>query len=354
MRALFSARLARPRAFRIPNVLVVHDVRIVKKLSALARPRGCVGLPFIVSELLFGRELRALLEKGPLLLEHALEIAQVIADTLACAHAAGVIHRDLKPENLFLENSGRIKVLDFGLAESLDRAAESLRAQLSARPSIASPGYTAPEQLRGEPASEKNDLFAFGVVCFEMLTGERPFGLELDAARMTRAPPIGRSVRDAPRALEALIASCLELDPAARPKSALEVLYELWRIRAAREGRAPVGAPRATDVCPFPGLRAFDESEARFFFGRSKSVKECFDALGSAHRWLAIEGSSGAGKSSLARAGIVPAFRAGVGRGRAVAMARGDRAARERSARRAPHRSLRRAGGERAAQTRAR
>jgi serine/threonine protein kinase len=155
-----------------PNVLAVFDVGAED------------GVPYLVSELLEGESLREVLKRGPISPRKAVECARQIADGLAAAHEKRIVHRDLKPENLFLTAGGRVKILDFGLAkmpaqESAGRMADGATATLAAvtNPGVVmgTTGYMAPEQVRGEAVDHRADLFSFGAVMYEMLTGQRAF-----------------------------------------------------------------------------------------------------------------------------------------------------------------------------------
>jgi len=188
-----------------PNIVAVHD---------LGRDeRGA----FLVMELLHGRTLAERLADGPLAAREALRIATEVARGVAHAHGHGVVHRDLKPANVFLCEDGQVKVLDFGLSHALGRrGAEG-----------GTPAYMAPEQLRGAPEDERTDVFALGVLLFEMLAGRTPFptddgGKALLSARL--APAL--EVPEAP-ALGPLLARMLAKDPVNRPRDGAEVLREL-------------------------------------------------------------------------------------------------------------------------------
>src|SRR5262249_20320870 len=140
------------------------------------------GCPYIVTELLQGETLRDRLRRGPMPAREACDFGADIARGLAAAHEAGIAHRDLKPENLFLTNDGRIEILDFGLAkltepEDADTTATDLQ-PTEAGQVFGSVGYMAPEQVRGHAADPRSDIFAFGVVLYEMLTGRRAFRKE--------------------------------------------------------------------------------------------------------------------------------------------------------------------------------
>src|SRR6516165_8885867 len=138
------------------------------------------GSPYIVTELLEGETLRERLRHGALRLRDAIDAAIQIAKGLAAAHEKGIAHRDLKPENLFLAKDGRVKILDFGLAKlmqsvSADSPTVSLRDQTDAGRVLGTVGYMSPEQVRGQPADTRSDIFALGCVLYEMLTGKRAF-----------------------------------------------------------------------------------------------------------------------------------------------------------------------------------
>ena len=139
------------------------------------------GVTFAVTELLEGESLRERIALGPLPWRKAVEITASAADGLSAAHAEGIIHRDLKPENVFLTADGRVKVLDFGLAKVAEGPVEHLETVTSPSPGtvagtmLGTVGYMAPEQVRGEPADARSDIFALGCVLYEMLTGRSPF-----------------------------------------------------------------------------------------------------------------------------------------------------------------------------------
>jgi serine/threonine protein kinase len=153
-----------------PNVLTVHDAGV----------EG--GAPYMVTELLEGETLRAVLERGAVSPGRALELGAEVALGLAAAHAKGILHRDIKPENVFLTRDGRVKVLDFGLAklraEAWGRGPGNLTTEgLGTEPGVplGTLGYMSPEQLRGQEVDERSDIFTLGVVLYEMLSGRSPF-----------------------------------------------------------------------------------------------------------------------------------------------------------------------------------
>jgi len=153
-----------------PNILAIFDVGVHN------------GAPYIVSELLEGETLRERLQRGSLPRRRAIEHATQIAYGLAAAHEKGIVHRDLKPENVFLTEDGRVKILDFGLAkrdsafELFEGDTQSMDPLRTAPGSLlGTVGYMSPEQVRGQPADSRSDIFALGAILHEMLTGARAF-----------------------------------------------------------------------------------------------------------------------------------------------------------------------------------
>src|SRR5664280_1339159 len=160
------------------NILAIHDIGQHD------------GSPFLVSELLEGEGLRALLDHRALPQRKTIEYGVQIAHGLAAAHDKGIVHRDLKPENIFVTKDGRIKILDFGLAKLAQKAGAE-RDEVTLTGSHTSAGmvmgtasYMAPEQVRGEPADPRSDIFAFGAVLYEMLSGVRAFRRDTTAETM--------------------------------------------------------------------------------------------------------------------------------------------------------------------------
>ncbi len=150
------------------------------------------GSPYIVTELLQGESLRERLRKGPMRLREVLDHGVELARGLAAAHDAGIVHRDLKPENIWVTKDGRIKILDFGLAKldptkaaSTDAETVSLEPQSHPGQVLGTVGYMSPEQVRGQPADARSDIFAVGVILYEMLTGKAAFRKATSAETMT-------------------------------------------------------------------------------------------------------------------------------------------------------------------------
>jgi eukaryotic-like serine/threonine-protein kinase len=196
------------------------------------------GTPYLVSELLEGESLRAVLDSKPLHQRRVVEYAVQIANGLGAAHERGIVHRDLKPDNLFVCRDGRIKILDFGVAKLAAKAsAEMDGATMTSSPTAAdavlgTASYMAPEQVRGGPVDARTDIFAFGAVLFEMLSGRRAFQRNTSAETMTAIlnddPPELTDVHPpiAP-AMERIIRRCLEKSPEKRFQSAKDLAFGL-------------------------------------------------------------------------------------------------------------------------------
>jgi serine/threonine protein kinase/Tol biopolymer transport system component len=227
--------------------------REAQTLAKLSHPRICPvfdfgeesGMDFIVMEFLEGQTLAERLQKGALPLDDALKIAFDIADALSAAHQAGIIHRDLKPGNVMLTKSGP-KLLDFGLAKNLSVAAAIVSAPdaPTAVPTLTVEGtilgtlqYMAPEQIEGQEADARSDIFSFGAVIYEMVTGILPFTgrsqTSLIAAILKEDPPSLQTRQPlTPAALDSVVKTCLEKDPDKRWQSAREVQHALTWIAA--------------------------------------------------------------------------------------------------------------------------
>ncbi len=213
-----------------PNIVTVHE---------LARSGDT---EFIVMEFVDGTPLSSAIATGALPVERVIDDAIQIADALAAAHESGLVHRDVKPGNVMVTPSGRIKVLDFGLARHLpaEPGAETRHATTefqTAQGVAGTVGYMAPEQIEGQPADARSDVFSLGVVMYEMLTGRRPFGGDtawatLQATVTSDAPDVTRVRADAPPALARVIRRALARRPEDRYPSARELAHDLRALRA--------------------------------------------------------------------------------------------------------------------------
>jgi len=216
--ARFEREARAASALNHPNIVVVHDI-------------GCDhGIYWIASELVRGDTLRRAMESGPVPAIRALEIAEQVASGLEAAHAAGLVHRDLKPDNIMVTRDGQVKILDFGLAKISSAEARAARQSTvtisEAGVVVGTPAYMAPEQARGEPLDKRADIWAFGCVLYEMLTGQRVFSgdsaADVLAAVITQDPDLTR----APAKMQRLLRRCLEKDP----KRRLRDIGDVWDL----------------------------------------------------------------------------------------------------------------------------
>ena len=237
--ARFEQEARAVAALNHPNIVAIYDVG-----------KDADGRPYLVTELLEGSTLRTRLADEPLPLRLAVDFALQIAHGLAAAHDRGIVHRDLKPENLFVTKDRRVKILDFGLAKVVGpregRAAESTIAVGATESGtvLGTVGYMAPEQVRGEPADHRSDLFAFGCILYEMIAGRRAFHAMTSAETMTAIlrtdpPPLG----NVPAPLDRAVRHCLEKDPNERYQSAHDLAFQLEGALDPSEGVK--GAARA-------------------------------------------------------------------------------------------------------------
>ena len=239
-RRRFEQEARAASALNHPQICAVHDIGSTSSPHAA----GQATVYYLVMEHLEGRTLAARLATGPLPLAEVIELGAQIADALAAAHRAGIVHRDLKPANIMLTRSGA-KLLDFGLAKLRPQpsAPGAGASELSTLEPATSPGvvmgtvpYMAPEQLEGKDTDPRTDVFAFGCVLYEMLTGRRAFQGDTEAslisAIMTSEPPAPSTLQPlTPPALARLVKACLAKDPDARRQSTWDVACELRGLR---------------------------------------------------------------------------------------------------------------------------
>jgi serine/threonine protein kinase/Tol biopolymer transport system component len=224
-------------ALNHPNIVAVHDVG------------SADGVQYIVSELLEGETLRERISSSGMPARKAVEIAIQLANGLAAAHDKDIVHRDLKPENIFITREGRVKILDFGLAklkrlpgngESLDSATV---AETEAGIVMGTVGYMSPEQVKGDKADHRSDIFAFGSIFYEMLNGQRAFkrntGAETMTAILNEDPPefTAHAGSVAP-ALERIVRHCIEKQPKQRFQSAHDIAFALESLSSLSSGAA--------------------------------------------------------------------------------------------------------------------
>jgi eukaryotic-like serine/threonine-protein kinase len=213
-------------ALNHPNILAVFDIGTSE------------GSPYVVSELLEGETLRERLRGGSIAVRKALDYALQIAQGLAAAHEKGIIHRDLKPENLFVTKDGRVKILDFGLAKltqaepGTDTSLPTATHGTEAGVVMGTAGYMSPEQVRGVALDPRSDIFSFGAILHEMLSGKRAFHGDTTADTMSAIlkedpPDLNETNRNISPALERVVQHCLEKNPEQRFHSARDVAFDL-------------------------------------------------------------------------------------------------------------------------------
>jgi tetratricopeptide (TPR) repeat protein/TolB-like protein len=209
-----------------PGIAAVYDVLDVD------------GGPHIVMEYVEGETLAQVVARGPVALPRVLDIGVQLADALAAAHAGGIIHRDLKPGNIILTASGRIKVLDFGLARTVRAAGQPHSTITEAGRVLGTPGYMSPEQIVGDRADQRSDIYSAGVVLFELLTGRAPFmqpdaiGRTLAALGRTAAPRADAANPDVPAAIGDIVARAMAPEPGQRFPRAEDLREALARAKA--------------------------------------------------------------------------------------------------------------------------
>jgi eukaryotic-like serine/threonine-protein kinase len=223
----FAQEARAAAALSHPNILAIFDIGENE------------GAPYVVSELLEGETLRDRLRSGALTSRKAIDYALQFAKGLAAAHDKGIVHRDLKPENLFITEDNRLKILDFGLAKlTRPQEAESsgdaptMQVATDAGMVMGTVGYMSPEQVRGKPADHRSDLFSFGAILYEMLSGKRAFHADTPADMMSAIlkddpPELSETNRVVPPGLERIVHHCLEKNQAQRFQSASDVAFNL-------------------------------------------------------------------------------------------------------------------------------
>jgi serine/threonine protein kinase/Tol biopolymer transport system component len=242
-------------ALNHPNILTIYDIGAHD------------GAPFIVAELLEGEELRAQLESGALPARKALEYAQQITQGLAAAHEKGIVHRDLKPENLFVTKDGRVKILDFGLAKLhppqpgvVDTGAPTQKRLTHPGVVMGTVGYMSPEQVRGQEADHRADIFSFGIILYEMLSGKRAFNgasvADVMSAILKEEPPeLGETNAKISPALEKIMRRCLEKKPERRFQTASDLTFALEALTTHSNSRQETPAVETVSATPHLGAR---------------------------------------------------------------------------------------------------
>jgi eukaryotic-like serine/threonine-protein kinase len=253
-----DTRLQRDVALKILPVSFTHDTDRLRRFELEARSVAALNHPnivavfdvgtasvaggdvhYIVSELLDGETLRQRIPAAGIPAKRAIELAVQLANGLAAAHEQGIVHRDLKPENIFVTRNGRLKILDFGLAklqkpEQTETVTGATATGTHVGHVLGTVGYMSPEQVRGEPADQRSDIFSFGSILYEMLSGARAFRKGTSAETMTailneEPPEFSPKVVIAP-ALDRIVRHCMEKQPAQRFQSASDIAFDLESV----------------------------------------------------------------------------------------------------------------------------
>jgi len=271
----FAQEARAAAALNHPNILAIFDI---------GNDRGS---PYVVSELLEGETLRERLRGGPLNTRKAIDYGLQVTRGLAAAHDKGITHRDLKPENLFISNDGHLKILDFGLAkftrpESTGESGDATTLQVATEPGLVmgTAGYMSPEQVRGKNADARSDIFAFGAILYEMLSGKRAFHGETPADTMSAIlkedpPQLSETGRNVPPGLERIVNHCLEKNPAQRFQSASDVAFNLEALSevttATKAGVKALRAPMRSWIRPtLAGLLLVAACTGTYFMGAQR------------------------------------------------------------------------------------
>jgi eukaryotic-like serine/threonine-protein kinase len=250
----FEQEACAAAALNHPNTLTIFDIGNYE------------GSKYIVSELVDGKTLRERLRSGPLLPNDAIEYGIQLARGLAAVHEKGIIHRDLKPENILISNSGKIKILDFGLAKQAQQTFERPAEQTTETGTnfgtiMGTSGYMSPEQVRGRQVNHRSDIFSFGAVLYEMISGRRAFSAQSAVETMfvvliDQPPRIERRGSRIYAELEQIIWHCLEKDPDHRFQSARELGMNLEKVASMCRGLlAPIPPPARLSACCFGARR---------------------------------------------------------------------------------------------------
>jgi hypothetical protein len=287
------------------NIVVIHDVGTFS------------GTPFLVLEYLEGTTFRELLDSGAQPESRVVALMTSVLRALMVAHAHGIVHRDLKPDNIFLTTQGSVKVVDFGVAkgvptQSIAVPADALQSDTVTRANIwvGTPAYMSPERLNSQETGPDADLWAVGIILFELMNGCHPLGSPvtveslLEVLESGERLPSAKNIPNCSPELAAIIDQALQRDKSLRFPDAETMLRALVSLQSS------TSPATGDDFCPYPGLAAFSESDGDHYFGREADVRRGLLRLED-RALLTVLGPSGAGKSSFVRAGLFPALKHG-------------------------------------------
>ncbi len=259
-----------------PNITAVHDIGTED------------GAPYVVQELLEGETLREVLSGGRLSPRKATDYAIQLARGLAAAHEKGIVHRDLKPENIFVTRDGRVKILDFGLAKLTGTEGEGSHTNVPTKTAgteagvvLGTLGYMSPEQVRGKPADARSDIFAFGAILYEMLSGKRAFHGDSAADTMSAIlredpPELSVTNQNVPAGLDRIIRHCLEKNPEQRFHSAHDLGFDLEALSDVSAPGRPLTAPavrgRRRWIVPAAALAALAAIAGAYVLGQRRGL----------------------------------------------------------------------------------
>ena len=278
---------------------------------------------FLVMRYLRGGSLRDRIdEHGILDTEAAGKVLEQVGSALTFAHRNGVVHRDIKADNILLDEDGNAYLGDFGIAKEVGNEGSIAQGDI-----VGTPAYLAPEQIRGGEVGPQSDVYAFGIMLYEMLTGRRPFA-ELTLATLVYKhlneplPMIDPEELSLPSAFNSIIQRATAKDPSDRYPDALSLVQDFRRILQEESSTVELELTELDlaefDLIetknPYKGLRAFQQADAADFFGRSAMIERVLERLEEPvieNNFLAVIGPSGSGKSSLVKAGVLPALRQG-------------------------------------------
>jgi tetratricopeptide (TPR) repeat protein len=313
----FKQELLLSRKITHRNVVRIHDLGEAE------------GIKFFTMECIEGESLKQHIRKrGRLSSEEALRLAPPILDALAEAHRQGVTHRDLKPGNIMLDAQGVPYVMDFGIARSAEATSITATGAL-----IGSPDYMSPEQVKGEKAGPQSDLFSFGVMLYEMLTGALPYGGETTISkvmkRLTERPRSPRELNgEIPKYLENVVLKCMEVDPALRYQSAAEVMADLDRQQVDRSLTLRAQRAVARQRWAAAGLLALVLAAGLYLRGRGPQAPAATEAPEGPLTSLAIlpfTNASGAAELEWLRTGLPEMLVTDISQSRYVRPVSGDR-----------------------------